>query len=362
MSENIFISYRREDSQGFARAIYTSISNKIDRRNIFMDVDTIEPGLDFVDAIEKAIGQCSVLIAIIGPKWLGKTGEGKARIDDPDDYIRVEIASALKRGILVIPVLVEEAKMPSSEVLPDDLKPLVRRNALPLSHQRFNADMDKLEEMLWKFVPSEEEKDLPPKDQADEETRRKLEEERKNENKSKKYFSLIGGIGFIVVGISVYLSIWFPNESFELKDDPFLIYYLIGVPLVVVSCWVTLSLSSDKMKLDTTKYIYFITGFLFTIAVLFRGMDLYAYVHNPEINKIPTNLYVRADYVPYLILLGGGVLILYYFITVFTRTETNVDNKKILFKHCTIFLMYIAICRLTWEIIDWIARIQIPNP
>ena len=110
-----------------------------------MDVDTIAPGVDFVEAIEQAVSQCNVLIAVIGAGWLQSSDkQGRRRLDEPEDIVRLEIATALKRKIRVIPVLVENTLMPSASDLPDDLKPLTRRNALELSHTRYKADVERL--------------------------------------------------------------------------------------------------------------------------------------------------------------------------------------------------------------------------
>ncbi|MBV8224161.1 MAG: toll/interleukin-1 receptor domain-containing protein, partial [Verrucomicrobia bacterium] len=105
MSGQIFISYRREDSSASAGRIYDRLSGSFPSNRIFNDVDNIAPGVDFVTAIEKSIGSCDVLISVVGKRWLSVTDEdGKRRLDDTDDFVRLEIATALKRGIRVIPV------------------------------------------------------------------------------------------------------------------------------------------------------------------------------------------------------------------------------------------------------------------
>lgn len=110
-----------------------------------MDVDNLDLGVDFVEAIEKSVRSCDVLIAVIGKHWLiSSDEEGRRRLDNPEDFVRIEIATAIKRGVKVIPVLVDGASMPSSGDLPDDLKPLVRRNALEVRHTRFKTDCARL--------------------------------------------------------------------------------------------------------------------------------------------------------------------------------------------------------------------------
>ena len=145
MSGQIFISYRRDDSSASAGRLSDRLSNHFPSNQIFMDVDSIDLGEDFVKTIEETVGSCDVLIAVIGKGWLTSCDqEGKRRLDNPDDFVRIEIATALKRDIRVIPVLVDGASMPRICDLPDDLKALVRRNALQLSHDRFRTDSERL--------------------------------------------------------------------------------------------------------------------------------------------------------------------------------------------------------------------------
>jgi hypothetical protein len=152
MMGSVFISYRREDSSGYARAIYNELRDKLGSQNIFMDVDAIEPGLDFVKVIEGAVGRCDILLAMIGPQWLDAAGENGPRLLAPNDYVRTEIATALKRDIRVIPILVGGATMPSTEALPEDLIPLSRRNAIEIRHTHFDADVTSLIKVLMKLV------------------------------------------------------------------------------------------------------------------------------------------------------------------------------------------------------------------
>jgi len=145
MSGQIFISYRRDDSSAWAGRLYDRLFQHFSQNESFMDVDTIEPGVDFVEAIEEVVGACDVLIAVVGSRWLTSSDrEGRRRLDIPEDIVRLEIATALKRGIRVVPVLVEGASMPRPRDLPDDLKPLARRNALEVSHTRFRTDSERL--------------------------------------------------------------------------------------------------------------------------------------------------------------------------------------------------------------------------
>jgi len=141
----IFINYRRGDSQGSAGRLYDRLLHHFEHDRIFIDVDAIEPGIDFVASLDKQVSNCSAFIAVIGPGWLeARSADGHRRLDDPSDYVRVEIESALKRDIRVIPVLVDGASMPRASDLPGSLEPLSRRNAVEIAHHRFAADCDNL--------------------------------------------------------------------------------------------------------------------------------------------------------------------------------------------------------------------------
>src|SRR5262245_11800925 len=141
MMSKIFISYRRDDSAAYAHAIYSQLVQHFSKDHVFMDVDTVEFGVDFVHAIEEAVGKCDVLVALIGKRWANVKNGSKSRLDDPNDFVRLEISPALARNIRVIPVLVDGMSMPSVDTLPHPLKPLSRRNAIEISNTRFNFDV-----------------------------------------------------------------------------------------------------------------------------------------------------------------------------------------------------------------------------
>jgi TIR domain len=144
MSGQIFISYRREDASSAAGRLYDRLAAHFPQK-IFMDIDNLEPGVDFVEAIEASVSSCDVLVAVIGKHWLNASDEeGKRRLDNPQDWVALEIGTALKRGIRVIPVLVENAVMPREGQLPEQLKTLVRRQALTVSNDRFGTDSERL--------------------------------------------------------------------------------------------------------------------------------------------------------------------------------------------------------------------------
>jgi OAA-family lectin sugar binding domain/TIR domain len=145
MSGQIFISYRREESRWSARSLHDRLCRNFDPKQIFMDIDAIGLGEDFVKEIETTVAKCDVLIAIIGKNWLtSKDDRGDRRLENPEDFVRMEIGAALKREISVIPVLVDGALMPRASDLPEDLKSLVRRNALPITDTSFDGDCQRL--------------------------------------------------------------------------------------------------------------------------------------------------------------------------------------------------------------------------
>ncbi|HEY0263256.1 MAG TPA: toll/interleukin-1 receptor domain-containing protein [Granulicella sp.] len=149
----IFISYRRDDTEGEAGRLYDDLVRAFGDDSVFMDVSGIQPGLDFRKAIDDNVSTCGVLLAIIGPTWATISGkDGIRRLDHPDDYVRLEIGAALKRNIAVIPVLVHESQMPALEQLPDDLKDLRYRNSVELTHTRWSSDVGLLIGALKNYV------------------------------------------------------------------------------------------------------------------------------------------------------------------------------------------------------------------
>ena len=141
----IFISYRREDSAGHAGRLFDRLRERFGRGRVFLDVVGIEAGVDFVETIDQAISSCDVLLAVIGREWLSCCGkQGRRRLEDPNDFIRAEVSTALKRNVRVVPVLVEGAEMPPTEELPEELQPLTRRQAVELRDSRWDADVEAL--------------------------------------------------------------------------------------------------------------------------------------------------------------------------------------------------------------------------
>jgi TIR domain len=149
----IFISYRRDDAEEAAGRLSDHLVTQFGRDNIFMDVDGIDPGRDFRKVIDETLTQCDVLLGVIGRNWLDTKDEtGKRRLENDSDFVRLEIASALRRDIPVIPVRVQGATVPKPDQLPDDLKDFAYRNAVELTHERWNSDVQVLVEKLRRLM------------------------------------------------------------------------------------------------------------------------------------------------------------------------------------------------------------------
>ena len=144
-AQRIFISYRRRDSSGYAGRVADRLVKEFGEQQCFRDVEDIESGTDFVQAIEQAVGACDALIVVIGPDWLHiRDAAGHRRLDDPRDFVRLEIEAALQREVRVFPVLVGGANMPSAEELPPTINRLAHRQATEISDSRWDYDVGRL--------------------------------------------------------------------------------------------------------------------------------------------------------------------------------------------------------------------------
>jgi WD40 repeat protein len=151
----VFLSYRREETRHIAGRLADRLTERLGSTQVFMDVDTIEPGDDFAAAIAREVASCDVLIALIGPTWSTITDRrGRRRLDDPDDFVVLEIRTALEREIHVIPVLVDGAVMPDRDDISEGLKGLARRNAVRLDHETFRSDVIPLLDAVERILPT----------------------------------------------------------------------------------------------------------------------------------------------------------------------------------------------------------------
>ena len=149
----IFISYRRQDTGMGVGRLADSLREHFAREQVFQDISSIDPGADFIEALQNALADCAAVLVVIGPRWLTVTdSDGQRRLDDPEDWVRQEIVEALGRpGLRVFPLLVDGAEMPSAARLPDVLKPLARRQAYELTLRHWSKDVAVLVETLQRI-------------------------------------------------------------------------------------------------------------------------------------------------------------------------------------------------------------------
>jgi len=145
MAAKVFISYRRADSAGYSGRVMDRLDRELGRDLVFMDVDAIPLGTNFSKVLHEEVAKCGVLLAVIGPNWVDARDEhGNRRLDNPNDFVRIEIGAALQRGIPVIPLLLDGARIPKADELPEDLKELSLRNGMEIRHASFQDDMNRL--------------------------------------------------------------------------------------------------------------------------------------------------------------------------------------------------------------------------
>lgn len=151
----IFINYRRQDTEGYVGRLYDHLLKQFKPHDIFMDVQNIEPGADFVQVLEDAVSACDIFLAMIGPHWdTLKNSAGERRLDEWNDFVRIELETALNQKKVVIPILVGGATMPNPSSLPESIRSLSRRNAITLTHSRFASDVEDLVKFMRDLLPS----------------------------------------------------------------------------------------------------------------------------------------------------------------------------------------------------------------
>ena len=164
MSRKVFISYRRGEDSGYAGRLFDTLLDAFDPDRVFMDVDNIEPGMDFFAVLEEKVAQSDVMLAVIGKRWADAVdAKGNRRLENPKDFVRIEIEAALNQNKRVIPVLVGDAEMPPAEDLPEGLQALARRQALRVTHERYRSDVEGLIRALKRILDRHE----PDADRSD---------------------------------------------------------------------------------------------------------------------------------------------------------------------------------------------------
>lgn len=163
MAAGIFISYRRDESRHAAGRLADDLAEAFGAQAIFRDIEGIDPGVDFAQALDKALQSCVVMLVLIGPRWMQHADDqGRRRIEQPGDWIRQEVATALARQTRVIPVLMEGAALPGESDLPQELRPLVRRQAFELADGRWRGDLQRLVDALARVPGLELRRPAPP--------------------------------------------------------------------------------------------------------------------------------------------------------------------------------------------------------
>ena len=153
MPQRIFISYRRDDAASDAGRLADHLHQRFGANRVFLDVDAIEPGTDFVEVLQASLRQTAAMLVVIGPRWTSQRApDGTPRLDDPNDFVRLEVETALGSGIRVVPVLVQGASLPRKEDLPASLAPLVTRQTAVLDYAEFHDDVERLCDRLAPLI------------------------------------------------------------------------------------------------------------------------------------------------------------------------------------------------------------------
>ncbi len=181
------------------------------------------------------------------------------------------------------------------------------------------------------------------------------------ENINKTYAKTIGVI-LLVLGLALYLSDMSLSINIGLsnKADPFLIYYVISVPIIVALFGAASKFTSGQTQIRTLKIFFIFVAILISFAVLWRAIDVYFFVTSAGTLNAPMGLYTKGNYLPYLILLSVGVMVMTLFFYINTRQPENSENRLPLFQYFFVFSVYLGVCRLGWEIVDYVAKIKIP--
>lgn len=161
VKKNVFISYRVQDTSGETGRLVDALKNHFEEDQIFMDIDKIEPGVDFTEVLSHSLDTCDVMLAIIGPNWQGRDSNNLSRIKKPDDWVRLELSTALKRNIRVVPVLVDGASLPDVNELPEDLEGLSRRQTYEISNKRWRYDTEQLIHFLQHNIGVKPKRQVP---------------------------------------------------------------------------------------------------------------------------------------------------------------------------------------------------------
>jgi hypothetical protein len=248
-SKQIFISYRRSDTAGHAGRLYDFLTDEFSNERVFFDTNTIEPGVNFEQKLSSELEKSDVVLVLIGDQWLDSKGkDGNKRLDDPKDYVRFEVATALSNNKIVIPVLLQHAQMPSTSELPEDLHDLAKRNAVRVNDDHWKSDCKMLSSVLAKALS------LPTS----------LKEKSLRRNKA--------WMAVTMIGIVVLANVYYINARSLEDNAPLLSLVELLLLLVMASLNVLLAafvLRAMKKEFDSLSWIIIIAG---TIGVLMSAM------------------------------------------------------------------------------------------
>lgn len=236
-SKQIFISYRRSDAAGHAGRLYDFLTDDFSDEKIFFDANTIEPGANFEQKISRELENSDVVLVLIGNQWLDcRSKDGSRRLDDPKDYVRLEVATALHNQKTVIPVLLQGAQMPSAVELPDDLQDLSKRNAVKLNDDHWRSDCRTLSTVLTKALS------LPTS----------LKEKTIRRNKAWMIATMIG-----VVFFAILHQYYFSGDSSLLGFIVSTIFLIMSVSSVLLVAFV---IRTMKKKFDRLSWVIIMVG------------------------------------------------------------------------------------------------------
>jgi hypothetical protein len=302
--KGIFVSYRREDAAGHAGRLFDRLAEHFGKESVFMDVEGIGPGVRFAEAIEKAVGGCDVFLAVIGRSWLDcRDRDGRRRLDDPHDFIRLETRSALARNVQVIPVLVEGAGMPRKDELPDEVSALAERQAIELRDTHWNNDIQAL---IAKLEP----RTRPPAP-AGQSTRNAMT------------MSALLAVASLILNFYVDPGdVWFAG-------------YLVAGMVTVVLLW--LVLENIKGPDQRTGVLTMASAFVL-VAIMVVVWGYYA----GGIRRVES-----PNYVPYIVL--GFAWVVSSFVTIFSRADKS--NRVFVFSVWVAMGLFFLAARLAWALL-----------
>ena len=304
----IVVSYRREDAAASAGRLYDHLAMAFGTDQVFMDIDTIAVGSDFVEAIDQAVAKADVLLAVIGRIWLTSMDQsGRRRLDDSRDFVRLEIGGALKRGILVVPVLVDDAQIPSEAELPEDLRSLVRRQALSIRNERFHQDVGDLIENLQKALATHLSNDQPRRSEPVwsnapvERAIRRVAGDNSHVTTASPAHTLISKPAAAAAPLATHSAMWWWQLHQALAA---LVYWIMAIPM-----WY----ARERIGGVTGRMIFFIALAVLLLASILRLHLRFTSRLNPaqlhQVLRLERRWIVGADALFTLSLIGSGLLV-----------------------------------------------------